>query len=233
MVPRERGWRRCCGWLSAQPRSGRRIRGDGEWLGAFGGWNGPSALMTFTDCYLGRWPRLVWGRAVGARGGAGYRSHLERAGAGAGLTDLQYYFGMTYPGLRSRTRFSLGYNLAGFQPFEIVKIKVYPESTTGIVQQPTIPPAYNRRVMAGLGGGAGDSMEPGLAALLRLGFTTTAHPSGGGCGPTAQEACPHFSRAPTGEPARQRHGVRRPSPPLPAGRPNRAQINRNRYMATA
>ena len=70
---------------------------------------------------------------------------------------------VAYPGLRSRTRFSLGYNLAGFQPFEIVKIKVYPESTIGIVQQPTTHPAYSRRVMAGHGGGSGDSIGAELA----------------------------------------------------------------------
>jgi hypothetical protein len=30
------------------------------------GWNGLSALVVVVAVYLGRWPRLVWGRAVGA-----------------------------------------------------------------------------------------------------------------------------------------------------------------------
>jgi hypothetical protein len=42
------GW-----WIEAENYVGR-------------GWSGLSALVVFVADYLGRWPRRVWGRAVGA-----------------------------------------------------------------------------------------------------------------------------------------------------------------------
>jgi hypothetical protein len=45
--------------------------GKGSFAGRGVGWSGLSALDVIVADYMGRWPRMVWGRAVGAGDGLG------------------------------------------------------------------------------------------------------------------------------------------------------------------